>query len=67
MPTGWARTGFERGRYVYRYAREMAEENGWTLNWTLVEAPGVGHTARGMLGAPELIEALGLAGAGASN
>lgn len=52
-------TRLERGRFVYEFAREISERNGWPFHWKLVEAPGVGHTARGMLAAGELIEALG--------
>lgn len=51
----------DRGRRVFEFARTTAEDNGWTFGWTLVEAPGVGHTARGMLGADQLIDALGFA------
>lgn len=46
------RNRLERGRTIYDQARRLAEQNGWTLNWRLVEAPGVGHSGRGMLRAP---------------
>jgi len=52
----------DRGRNVFTWAQETAETNGWPFGWILVEAPGVGHTARGMLEADALIEALGFAG-----
>lgn len=52
----------ERGRYVFDLAKKTAAHFGWEFGWTLVEVPGVGHTARGMLGADELIQALGLSG-----
>lgn len=42
----------ERGRAVYDEAQRLATQKGWTLNWRLVEAPGVGHSGRGMLRAP---------------
>ncbi len=49
----------DRGRRAFEYARSVAEQNGWPFGWTLIEAPGIGHTARGMLGADQLVEALG--------
>ncbi len=49
----------DRGRNVFRMAREAAARYGLQFGWTLVEVPGVGHTARGMLGAKELPRALG--------
>lgn len=49
----------DRGRTVFRIAKQIAEENDWEFGWMLVEAPGVGHTARGMLGAREFNRALG--------
>lgn len=52
----WARkqggNRHERGRNIFNQAKEAAEEYGWTFNWELVEAPGVGHSSRGMLTAP---------------
>lgn len=51
------RTRVERGRNVYRDAKHYAERRGWEFNWHLVVAPGVGHTSRGMLHAPEVKEA----------
>ena len=52
---------FERGHKVFRLAAKVAASNGWRFGWTLVEAEDVGHTARGMLEAEELFEALGFA------
>lgn len=49
----------ERGRYVFEQARQVANENGWLFNWRLVYADDVGHTARGMLTADEIVRALG--------
>lgn len=51
----------ERGQYVFGLARRFAEEKGWAFNWQLVHAEGVGHSARGMLGAAAMLEAIGLA------
>lgn len=49
----------DRGEKTFEAARKVAEANGWPFNWTLVHADGVGHSARGMLGADEIIDALG--------
>ena len=49
----------DRGRNIFSRARQLARERNWTFNWRLVEAPGVGHSSKGMLKAPELITALG--------
>ena len=50
----------ERGRAVFRMAKNLAEERGWRFRWNLVEAPGVGHSSGGMLRAAALYQALGL-------
>lgn len=50
----------ERGFHVFRRAWELANEEGWQLNWRLVTAPGVGHSSRDMLNAPNAEDALGL-------
>ena len=42
----------ERGRNVYRDARELAEKKGWELGWRLVEAPGIGHDHTAMFDDP---------------
>ncbi len=47
-----------RGRHVFDLASKIARDNGWIFGWTLVEAAGVGHSGRGMLGAEEMFEAL---------
>ncbi len=48
----------ERGIKTFEMGQEVAEENGWEFNWTLVIAEGVGHSGSDMLRAPEMIEAL---------
>lgn len=53
------KTRYERGRNMYRAGRDLAQSRGWTFNWRLVEAPGVGHSARTMFAAPEAVAALG--------
>ena len=50
----------QRGRNVFRMARELAVRRGWPFAWQLVEVPDVGHSSRRMLGAPALYRALGL-------
>jgi pimeloyl-ACP methyl ester carboxylesterase len=42
----------ERGRNVYREARELAEKKGWEFGWRLVEAPGIGHDHTAMFNDP---------------
>ncbi len=50
----------DRGRRTFRAARMRADSRGWEFGWKLVEAPGVGHSASGMLNADQMIETLGL-------
>lgn len=52
----------DRGHRTYEMARVIAEERDWAFGWSLVEAEGVGHTARGMLESPEILPALGFDG-----
>ena len=47
-----------RGWNVYRAAQALAKARGWVFNWTLVEVPGVGHSARGMFGSEGAAAAL---------
>ncbi|AUH62740.1 alpha/beta hydrolase [Paracoccus zhejiangensis] len=49
----------DRGERTFEAARMAAESKGWPFNWSLVHADDVGHSARGMLGAEEMVEALG--------
>lgn len=51
-------TRYERGLNVYRAAQETARARGWTFNWRLVEAPGIGHDAGGMYRSPQADAAL---------
>lgn len=50
----------ERGQTVFHQAQEMARKKGWPFNWILVEVPGIGHSSKHLLQAPELYQALGL-------
>ncbi|MXQ14264.1 hypothetical protein [Microvirga makkahensis] len=50
----------ERGRYVFDSASSLARAKGWSFGWRMVIATDVGHTARGMLSANEVMEAFGL-------
>jgi dienelactone hydrolase len=50
----------ERGHRIFQLAKDVAAQRGWTLNWKLVEAPGVGHSSGGMMRVPEFYRALGL-------
>lgn len=53
------RNRLDRGERTFETAREAAAARGWDFNWQLVHADDVGHSARGMLGAEEMVEALG--------
>jgi len=46
---------YERGLNVYRAAQALAQSRGWAFNWTLVEVPGVGHSAGRMFRSEEAI------------
>lgn len=48
----------ERGMNAYNEAKQLAASKGWEFNWELVTAPGVGHTASGMLKSTALREAI---------
>lgn len=50
----------DRGRKIFRQARDIATQRGWQFKWRLVEVSDVGHSSRGMLGAREFYRALGL-------
>jgi pimeloyl-ACP methyl ester carboxylesterase len=50
----------ERGELTFEAAKSLAQAKGWDFQWRLVMAPGVGHTARGMLGTDKLIEVFAL-------
>ncbi|MGO4386940.1 alpha/beta hydrolase [Microvirga sp. 2YAF29] len=50
----------ERGELTFDSARSLAKAKGWDFRWRLVTAPGVGHTARGMLGSDNLMEVFDL-------
>ena len=51
-------TRYARGHNAYRAAQQLAQARGWTFNWRLLEVPGIGHSARGMLGSPQAADAL---------
>lgn len=38
-------TRFARGHNCFKQAQQLAQSKGWTFNWRLVEAPGIGHSA----------------------
>jgi hypothetical protein len=42
---------YDRGRFFYDVARKDAFDRGLPFNWELVEVPGVGHDADGMVAA----------------
>jgi poly(3-hydroxybutyrate) depolymerase len=41
-------TRYQRGLNAFRSAEQLARRNGWEFNWRLVEAAGVGHSAKKM-------------------
>ena len=47
----------ERGQGVFALGRDVSAQRGWHFNWRLVLAPGVGHSSRDMLRAPQVLEA----------
>jgi len=47
-----------RGRNAFRTAKEVAQQRHWTIDWILVEVPGVGHNAAAMFSAPQTTAAL---------
>lgn len=49
---------YERGTEIFQAARELAKNKGWNFNWRLVEAPGVGHSARRMYASPQVDAAI---------
>jgi hypothetical protein len=53
----------DRGRNAFAVAEKLALENGWKFGWRLIEAPGVGHSGRGMLRADIAATALAPVGA----
>jgi poly(3-hydroxybutyrate) depolymerase len=48
----------ERGRNAFDAAHRLAERNGWSFQWRLVEAQGVGHDAAAMFDNPKCASAL---------
>jgi alpha-beta hydrolase superfamily lysophospholipase len=52
------RTRLERGRNAYKAAKRLARARGWTFNWRLVTAPGVGHSAPKMFHSKRILAAL---------
>jgi pimeloyl-ACP methyl ester carboxylesterase len=51
------KTRYDRGLKAYRTARALAQSNGWSFNWRLIEVPGVGHSAAKMFSAREALDA----------
>src|SRR5499433_3880427 len=49
---------YQCGLNVFNAAKTLAQARGWTVNWGLVELPGVGQNARKMFSAPQASEAL---------
>ncbi len=52
------------GRALFDAVREAVAKHSLVFPWVLVEAPGVGHSARRILSAPEAEEAFGIPGTG---
>ena len=51
-------TRLARGQNAFHAAQAAAKQHGWPFNWRLALVPGVGHTARGMLGSKQAFDAL---------
>ena len=54
----------ERGLNAFTAAQHVAREHSWKFNWRLVEARGVGHSARDMFASPSAWRALRAEGIG---
>lgn len=52
-------TRLARGRSTFEMAKSVAQKHGWPFGWTLVEVPGVGHSATRMFSSPLTSAALG--------
>ena len=50
----------DRGETTFESGRSLAQAKGWDFQWRMVTAPGIGHTARGMLGSDKIIEVFDL-------
>lgn len=48
-----------RGRNTFQIAKSVTHKEGWSLGWTLVEVPGVGHDAARMFSSPQTAAAIG--------
>jgi poly(3-hydroxybutyrate) depolymerase len=51
-------TRYQRGLNAFRAAEQLAKRNGWEFRWRLVEAAGVGHSAKKMFDNPQCARAL---------
>lgn len=49
---------YQRGLTCFHFARQIAESNGWSFGWQLVEAEGVGHDHQAMFDHSNVAEAL---------
>lgn len=49
---------YDRGRALFRAAETLSKEKGWPIQWRVVEAPGIGHSAKEMFKHPRCLEAL---------
>ena len=49
---------YERGKNCFKAGQELAQKNGWSFNWRLVEAPDIAHDGKGMLDHANSVEAL---------
>jgi pimeloyl-ACP methyl ester carboxylesterase len=51
-------TRLERGRNVFREARQAAAAHGWPFNWRLAIVPGAAHSAGKMFASDQALQAL---------
>lgn len=51
-------TRFDRGQKTFRRAKQVAEQHGWTFNWSMAIVPGVDHSAAQMFKSQVAFDAL---------
>lgn len=52
-------TRFERAKYAFNFAKNLAEEKGWPFGWKLLIAEGIDHDHEKMFNSPDCAIALG--------
>lgn len=50
------KTRFARAHACFGMAQTLAKERGWPFHWQLIEAPNIGHSAKGMFSHPQALK-----------